>query len=63
MDPEAIVRGLAGRDPVVIDHERGTPICALCRQRPEIEEDPVLHLDDCPWQLAIDWIEEPRDTA
>ena len=61
MDPEAIVRGLAARDPVVIDQEGEAAICALCRQRPELEMDPVLHLDDCPWQLARDWTDEQPD--
>jgi hypothetical protein len=61
MDPEAIVRGLAACDPVMIDRGHGPPICTLCRQGPEVEGDPVLHLDDCPWQLSRDWVDE-RDT-
>jgi hypothetical protein len=57
MDPEAIVRALAAREPIVHD-QNGNEICALCRQRPEIDDAPVEHSDDCPWQLAFAWVDE-----
>jgi hypothetical protein len=60
---EAIVRDLAGRDPLTdIDPEFGDYVCLLCpddwddvefRQMPA----DVPHHEDCPWRRAREWVE------
>lgn len=61
---EAIVRDLAGRDPLTdIDPDYGNWICLLCPDDWE-EEGPyrltaaeVPHHGDCPWRRAKEWVE------
>lgn len=57
---EAIVRSMAGADPVM--EVEGQAICRFCL-RPQWypPEDPA-HEPDCPWHLAREWVaEHPED--